>query len=226
MLAYLLEGVQVEACFGDGVNEDEVESFEGVGELPGDEESGMGGVEALDLFFERVAEAFFYCAVEDVAVMGGEMVGKAQAKGGFTGFGQAIDHSGKAHGGIAHELFVFSPKADGLKVHDQEVLQCGDIGRRAPTVYIQIVQSTLRCSSIISLLLTSDFNGSKYVLYFVSNHIAVCHWHAPILAVTLSLPQPSSCHWKYSLISLLNSCGNEMKCQAEAPWYFQTLAQN
>ena len=51
MLAYLLEGVQVEACFGDGVNENEVEAFEGVGELSGDEEAGMGGLEALDLFF-------------------------------------------------------------------------------------------------------------------------------------------------------------------------------
>ena len=102
ILAYFLESVQVEACFGDGVNEDEVEAFEGVGELSGNEKAGMGGVETLDLFFERVAEALFYGAVEDIPVMGGEMVGKAKAKGGFTGFGQAIDHSGKAHGGIAH----------------------------------------------------------------------------------------------------------------------------
>ncbi len=87
MLAYLLEGVQVEACFGDGVNENEVEAFEGVGELSGDEEAGMGGLEALDLFFERIADAFFYGAVADVAVMGGEVVGKAQAKGGFAGLG-------------------------------------------------------------------------------------------------------------------------------------------
>ncbi len=130
VLSYFLEGVQVEACFGDGVNEDEVEAFEGVGELSGDEEAGMGGVEALDLFLERVAEALFYGAVEDVAVMGGEMVGKAKAKGGFTGFGQAIDHSGKAHGGIAHEFLVFSAKADGLKVHGQEVLRCDYIGIR------------------------------------------------------------------------------------------------
>ena len=50
MLAYLLEGVQVEACFGDGVNENEVEAFEGVGELTGDEEAGMGGMEALGSF--------------------------------------------------------------------------------------------------------------------------------------------------------------------------------
>ncbi len=67
----------------------------------------MGGVEALDLFFKR-SQALFYGAVEDVAVMGGEMVGKAQAEGGFAAFGQVIGHSGNAHGGIAQELFVFS----------------------------------------------------------------------------------------------------------------------
>jgi len=37
VLSHFLESVQVEARFGDGVNEDKVEAFDGVGELSGDE---------------------------------------------------------------------------------------------------------------------------------------------------------------------------------------------
>gem|GEM_PF-5744906 len=81
-------------------------------------------------------------------------------------------------------------------------------------------------ASRFSLFLISALSGNKYVFFFVSNHIAVSHSLFPILAVAFIRPQPSSCHFKFSLISLANSIGSETKCQAPGGAYCQTLAEN
>lgn len=80
--------------------------------------------------------------------------------------------------------------------------------------------------SSFSFFLTSDFKGSKYVSCFVSNQIAVFHSVLPVLANALSLPQPSSCHFRCALISLAKSTGIETKCQPLGDECRQGLALN
>lgn len=56
--------------------------------------------------------------------------------------------------------------------------------------------------------------------------MADCHSQLPIRAVTFNRPQPSSCHFKFSLISFANSAGSEAKYQPPGDEYCQTFAKN
>src|SRR5436190_7966233 len=79
---------------------------------------------------------------------------------------------------------------------------------------------------IFSFFLISAFRGSKYVLIFVSNHIAVFHSLLPIFAVTFNRPQPSSSDLRASLISFANFSGSDTKYQPAGPVNCQGFAVN
>ena len=67
--------------------------------------------------------------------------------------------------------------------------------------------------------------GSRYVSCFLSNQIAVSHSFSSMVAVAFIRPQPSSCHFKFSLISFDISIGSEMKYHPACPADFHNFPE-
>ena len=80
--------------------------------------------------------------------------------------------------------------------------------------------------SRFSFILMAALIGNNYVFLFVSNQIAVFHSLAPIFAVALSLPQPSSDDLKSVLISSDVFSGSDRKCQPPVAECCQRIALN
>ena len=104
-------------AFGNAVNKDKLVIGEVVGDVTADIEVVVDGIEAFQFFFKGVAVALFYGAKQHFAVVFGQVFGKVNAEGGFAGFGFAVNHAGKAHGGITDQVTVLPMQTDGLEVH-------------------------------------------------------------------------------------------------------------